>query len=153
MLKYIISSGTYARAASIAQELDVKKSEFIHVGFIDCHTGIRSRLYGLGIDHPSQLIGYFSENEKRMLLRQEKVVEYYDFSNALKLLKDGKKVKRKDWGGHWFLSTTGKVFVPDENELLPFNLMIVASLKNGGGYTPAQPYQDDMLAEDWMEVE
>lgn len=153
MLKYIVSSGTYARAAAIAQELDVKKDEFIHVGFIDYHTGIRSRLYGLGIDHPSQLIGYFSENERKMLLRRDKIVEYFDFSKALKLLKMGKKIARKNWGGYWFLSDTGKVFVPDKNELLPFNQMIVARLKDGGGFIPAQPYQEDMLAEDWYEVE
>ena len=29
------------------------------------------------------------------------------------------------------------------------NEMIVAKLKDGGGYAPAQPYQADLLADDW----
>lgn len=72
-----------------------------------------------------------------------------NFSEALEAIKQGKKVKRAIWGGYWFLSTTGKVFVRDENELLPFNPMIVACLKDNGGYVPATPYQADLLAEDW----
>jgi hypothetical protein len=76
-----------------------------------------------------------------------------NFGQALEALKEGKKVKRGFWGGYWFLSTTGKVYVPDESTLLPYNPMIVACLKDNGGYAPAQPYQADLLADDWEIVE
>lgn len=80
-----------------------------------------------------------------------------NFGQALEHLKVGRKVKRKDWGGYWFLAENPKA----EQELedgykrsFSFeNGLIVAVLKDNGGCAPAQPYQADLLAEDWMWVE
>lgn len=155
MYKYIISARTHAIALSKARELGIDAKDFCYVQDDgESFMTIRTRLYGLRVEHESQLIGYFSIYEREALMQHlKKPVEYFDFSKALKLIKEGKKVKRKNWGGYWFLSTTGKVYVPNKNELLPFNEMIVACLKDNGGYVPAQPYQEDLLAEDWIEVE
>lgn len=75
-----------------------------------------------------------------------------NFGQAIAALKEGRKVKRAGWGGHWFLSIAPRV-----TETLPdmyqrgynFQTLIVAVLKDNGGCAPAQPYQADMLAEDW----
>lgn len=79
------------------------------------------------------------------------------FSEALKLLKEGKKVKRAIWGGYWFLSNNPKcdeVLGNGYTRSFEFqNGLIVAVLKNNGGCAPAQPYQADLLAEDWEVVE
>lgn len=73
------------------------------------------------------------------------------FGQALVLLKEGKKVKRKVWGGYWFIPI-GTFFGIGDGRLSLDN-MIVACLKDNGGYAPAQPYQADLLAEDWEEVQ
>lgn len=79
-----------------------------------------------------------------------------NFGQAVEALKAGKKVKRKGWGGHWFLAKE-PLFEQDEGEgyisRFSFNNgLIVAVLKDMGGCAPAQPYQADILAEDWEEV-
>lgn len=80
-----------------------------------------------------------------------------NFGEALQALKEGKKVRRGIWAGHWYLA---------ENiiaEHAPVNVyggagqrlgytmdkMIVAFLKDDQGIAPAQPYQADLLSEDW----
>lgn len=65
------------------------------------------------------------------------------FGKALEYLKDGYKIKRSSWGGYWFIDEKliGKNFVFGRE-------VIVAKLKDGG-YAPATPYQEDILAEDW----
>lgn len=78
-----------------------------------------------------------------------------DFGDAIKAIKDGKYVKRADWGGYWFLPVAiqlsnytsgleGKV--PDD---VFMNDTIVACLKGDEGFAPATPYMADMLADDW----
>lgn len=79
------------------------------------------------------------------------------FSTALILLKQGKKVKRKDWGGYWFIAHNPRAGEELDKEStlhheFSLNKLIVAKLKDGG-YAPAQPYQGDLLADDWEEVE
>lgn len=64
------------------------------------------------------------------------------FGEAVEALKQGKRVKRKNWGGYWSLEEWDKGLVRS----VPF---ITAYLKDDGGYAPAQPYQTDVLAEDW----
>ena len=76
------------------------------------------------------------------------------FGQALELLKEGKKVKRKDWGGYWFLAKD--LYLTQDPKVLTLDFkegLIVACLKDNGGYAPAQPYQADLLAEDWEVVE
>lgn len=78
------------------------------------------------------------------------------FSEALEALKEGKRVARNHWGGYWFLNKTPltgleRREVKGEKVATAFSLQptIVAKLK-GGGYAPATPYQEDLLAEDWL---
>lgn len=71
-----------------------------------------------------------------------------DFGDAIKAIKNGHHVKREDWGGFWYL--------PDDEPQVndqPMNKMIVAVLKDGGGYAPASPYMADMLADDWIDLD
>lgn len=84
-----------------------------------------------------------------------KTLRRLSFGGALKLLKEGKKVKRKDWGGYWFIAKNDgslRGWEPGQVRAI-IDEMIVAKLKDDGGYAPAQPYQADLLAEDWEEVE
>jgi hypothetical protein len=67
------------------------------------------------------------------------------FGEALEALKKGKKVARATWGGYWFYDQLW-VNVHDMTEP-----MLIAKLKTGE-YVPAQPYQQDLLAEDWRIV-
>ena len=71
-----------------------------------------------------------------------------DFGDAIKAIKNGHRVKREDWGGFWYLPNN-KPQVNDQ----PMNKMIVAVLKDNGGYAPASPYMADMLADDWVDLD
>lgn len=75
--------------------------------------------------------------------------ELFDFSEALRKLKNGHKVKRKDWGGYWFLVYDICINPGTRSEDMMED-MIVACLKDSNAKVPAQPYQVDLLAEDWM---
>lgn len=69
-----------------------------------------------------------------------------NFGQALEALKEGKKVKRAHWGGYWVIENWDKI---DVEYVCP---LIVAYLKDGR-FAPASAYQEDLLAEDWSEVE
>lgn len=75
------------------------------------------------------------------------------FSKALSLLKLGMKVKRKHWGGYWFLSKSPVCEEKlEDGYTRSFEFqkgLIVAVLKDSGGCAPATPYQGDLLADDW----
>lgn len=83
------------------------------------------------------------------------------FSEALYVLKEGRKVTRAIWNGYWFYSPSGifmdgNVKPTPESEGLSICFsggVIIAVLADGSGYAPAQPYQSDLLAEDWLIVE
>lgn len=93
----------------------------------------------------------------RMLLGHPipKPTKGLSFSKALELIKQGKKVKRAGWGGYWFMPSTDVVIVFEDKNWKTYNMnkMIVACLKDNGGYVPATPYQEDLLSEDWEVVE
>jgi hypothetical protein len=81
-----------------------------------------------------------------------------NFGEALQALKDGKTVKRAIWGGRWYLAKDAVLNGPSPigggyTMSCQFNQIIVAELKDMGGVAPAQPYQADILAEDWQIVE
>jgi hypothetical protein len=80
-----------------------------------------------------------------------------NFSQALEELKEGKKIKRAIWGGYWFFAKNPnceQIKNDGYNQYFSFkNGLIVAVLKDGGGCAPAQPYQADLLANDWEVVE
>ncbi|PIC65487.1 hypothetical protein CSV79_01605 [Sporosarcina sp. P13] len=80
-----------------------------------------------------------------------------NFGQAIEALKNGKKVKRKTWGGHWQLFKYPSCKQGNEdgyNTSFSFlNGLILATLKDHGGCAPAQAYQADILAEDWEVVE
>lgn len=65
------------------------------------------------------------------------------FGDAMNELRGGKKITRAVWGGYWQILNP---FVQGEDWIISF-------LKDNKGYAPAQPYQADMLASDWMVVE
>lgn len=74
-----------------------------------------------------------------------------NFSEALEMLKQGKKIKRKGWGGYWYMRKQVHVDSERTNFLegrFYIEEMIVAKLVDGT-YAPAQAYQSDLLAEDW----
>lgn len=64
-----------------------------------------------------------------------------NFGEAIAALKQGKKVKRAAWLGYWYMS-----------EFLG-TPTIVAKLRHNEGYAPAQPYQADLLADDWQVIQ
>lgn len=78
-----------------------------------------------------------------------------NFGEALQALKEGKKVTRSIWEGYWQLAISPIVTYKETNGLSSSNLnnMILAFLRDNQGIAPAQPYQSDLLAEDWMIVE
>ncbi|MED1384442.1 MW1434 family type I TA system toxin [Bacillus mycoides] len=82
--------------------------------------------------------------------------EGLSFGDAMNALMKGRKVTRSVWGGYWFLSNKPQVAeMLEDGYVKDFDLhpTIFAVLKNMGGVAPAQPYQADMLANDWMVVE
>lgn len=83
--------------------------------------------------------------------------EGLNFSEALAFIKEGKKVKRAHWGGCWFYVEKSDLSWQDPNEEYPrgltLNPTIIARLKDNGGFVPASPYQEDLLAEDWEIVD
>ncbi|WP_072875463.1 Thoeris anti-defense Tad2 family protein [Alicyclobacillus tolerans] len=62
-------------------------------------------------------------------------------------MKQGECVKRSSWGGYWFIHEG--VHLHGNGKAARMNHMIVAYLRDGAGYAPAQPYQQDLLADDW----
>lgn len=76
-----------------------------------------------------------------------------NFGEAIEAMKQGKFVKRANWGGHWFLSKNPSASEQmDDGYTRSYgfqNDLIVSVLKDGGGCAPAQPYQGDILADDW----
>lgn len=86
-----------------------------------------------------------------------------NFGEALQALKDGKKITRSIWKGHWYLAKGAKVEhnrinAEDGNELefidgCNMGQLIIAVLKDDQGCAPAHPYQSDILAEDWQIVD
>jgi hypothetical protein len=80
-----------------------------------------------------------------------------NFGEALEHLKQGKKIRRSIWGGYWELhynvhlnSDGDRVDQKKERHL---DQLIVAVLRDNKGIAPAQTYQEDILAEDWLIVE
>jgi hypothetical protein len=79
------------------------------------------------------------------------------FELALQYLKDGMKIKRKDWEGYWFISDIDIPFtyidngVNDGQEYLQDSKSWII-LYDKGNYCPAIFYQGDILADDWMVI-
>lgn len=70
----------------------------------------------------------------------ETVYNTMNFGDALKYLKQGEKIARKEWGGYWSLKNIAGFDRP----------VIVANLKATNIRVPATAYQEDLLAEDWI---
>jgi gamma-glutamylcyclotransferase (GGCT)/AIG2-like uncharacterized protein YtfP len=71
------------------------------------------------------------------------------------LINQGKKVTRKVWDGYWLMDTIHYNGGEPQKGLTSKNhahKVIMAKLKTGG-FAVASPYQEDMLANDWMIVE
>lgn len=74
-----------------------------------------------------------------------------NFGEALEVLKEGKSIKRAEWLGFWEISTM--TYMEDLSDWLG---TIIVARHIGGDLDkskPAQPYQEDILAEDWEVVE
>lgn len=80
-----------------------------------------------------------------------------NFGQAIEALKEGKQVTREIWGGYWFLAKNPRAEQKMDSgydRAFSFeNGLIVSVLRDNGGCAPAQPYQADILAEDWKIVE
>lgn len=78
-----------------------------------------------------------------------------NFGEALDFLKKGFKVRRKDWGGYWFIGNC-KIHEPVKHDhnipviAIKYQESIIFAKLKDGGYAPAQPYQADLLTEDWQ---
>lgn len=73
-----------------------------------------------------------------------------DFGDAIKLVRQGNRVKRHDWGGYWFIPKYNvRVHRKTGQSFTNANDMIMAQIKDNGGLAPATPYMADMLADDW----
>jgi hypothetical protein len=78
------------------------------------------------------------------------------FGQAIEALKAGLKVKRAAWGGYWFIEDVAFNGGEEQEDVYGANygvVMILAKLKDNAGYAPAQPYQADILANDWEVIE
>lgn len=76
-----------------------------------------------------------------------------NFGEALQALKEGSKVTREVWSGYWYISHNVEFSAGTGNGFQDgghFKEIILAVLKDGKGTVPAQPYQEDLLAEDWQ---
>ena len=92
-----------------------------------------------------------------------------DFGQALRVLKQGRKVARAGWNGKgmWICYGVGNTALPAEQF---WNVHTREFAESVGGYAPVLPYlimktasgeilmgwlasQSDMLAEDWVSVE
>lgn len=84
-------------------------------------------------------------------------VKTFDFGKALKLLKEGKKIKRKGWNGVGIFIT---LQVPDKHSKMtqPYIYIDTLGLQTTNqnapkGRVPWFPSQTDLLAEDWIVAE
>lgn len=78
-----------------------------------------------------------------------------NFGEALQALKEGKKVTRSIWGGYWYLAKDVVIMHAERSDGpngCGIPSVILAVLKNGG-IAIAQPYQEDLLSDDWQIVE
>lgn len=78
-----------------------------------------------------------------------------NFGEALAALKEGKKISRSVWRGYWMILNNADILSPSTHpkERVMINRLIVAVLAHGKGHAPAMPYQEDILADDWLIVE
>ena len=79
-----------------------------------------------------------------------------NFGEALQAMKEGHKISRSIWGGYWYLATDARMEHDTGGGYMRacgFKNIIVAVLKDNGGCAPAQPYQADILADDWKIVD
>lgn len=77
-----------------------------------------------------------------------------NFGIALQALKEGKRIRRSTWRGYWELwaepiLNADSVIGNGYKRSCQFDGLIVATLGDNKGVAPAQPYQSDMLSEDW----
>jgi hypothetical protein len=78
------------------------------------------------------------DSQEILHVQKFEFVDNLDFGKAIEALKRGHRIKRRDWKGYWILDK----FEEDGSPL------IIACLANGT-LAAAQPYQSDILAEDW----
>lgn len=77
-----------------------------------------------------------------------------NFGEALQALKEGKRVRRSIWEGYWYCNTGVEFMHGHSKQFIEdgiFDTIIIAKLKDGS-YAPAQPYQADLLSDDWSIV-
>ena len=95
--------------------------------------------------------------EKMAAILREKMREEGDFSWALKMLKEGRKLRRKGWHGKGIWVALQR---PDEHSkmTLPYLYIVTDALESDNeaavrGTAPWLASQTDLLAEDWEVVE
>ncbi len=154
--KVIVSARDFGDFLQIIKSrgIDRKDAMYISHDRFLFSNDVRDGLRGVQVESEEDLIGKFTSAEREYMTRNIKP-KTFSFSKALELLKQGKSVKRLHWGGYWFIpenSIVHETLSHGHSKVSKMNQMIVACLKDNGGYVPATPYQDDLLAEDWIEV-
>lgn len=79
-----------------------------------------------------------------------------NFGEALQALKDGKKVTRSIWDGYWYLAKDVAILHAERKygpNAVGMSYLIIAVLNDDNGVSAAQPYQQDLLSDDWQIVE
>jgi hypothetical protein len=79
--------------------------------------------------------------EEKLYTDQEILRENLSFGSAMDyMVLMNHRITRSNWGGYWKLETIKGLT----------NQVIVAYLKDGKTKAPAMPYQEDMLAHNWI---
>ena len=73
-----------------------------------------------------------------------------DFSKALKLLKAGRKIKRKDWSEFYHIFILQVIKTGSPGEMVSY---IEVRMFEGGNSISWNCNDQDILAEDWVEYE
>jgi hypothetical protein len=79
-----------------------------------------------------------------------------DFPTALIELKRGKKITREIWAGYWVYLNDASIHSFNtfgQGAQTKLTKGIIIAHKADGSFAPAMPYQEDMLAEDWIVLE
>lgn len=81
------------------------------------------------------------------------------FDEALRRMKDGKSMSRREWNGNRLemrLNTNANLMVcaqfPDEHSKMGYPYLYIDATRLGRKLSPWTPSQPDLFAEDWFEA-
>lgn len=77
--------------------------------------------------------------EEKLWTKEEVLAENCTYGFAFDCMLQGRRITRAAWGGWWQIDKVNEI-----------GEVIVAYIKDGKTKAPAQPYQSDQLAHDWV---